>query len=111
MIEFGLKTTVEDVNYHTVDLGGTCGTQKFVERVIENSLIYYEREEKAGPKSSIVSLFKTEPQTPLKNLLTKALGIKVVVDKKREIYFIDNVKFHIDSVVNLGNFYFGIRMP
>jgi len=28
----------------------------------------------------------------------------VIVDKKREIYFIDNVKFHIDTVKNLGTF-------
>jgi len=28
----------------------------------------------------------------------------VVVDKQREIYFIDNVKFHIDRVEELGNF-------
>ena len=28
----------------------------------------------------------------------------VTVDKKREIYFIDNVKFHIDEVKDLGNF-------
>jgi len=27
-----------------------------------------------------------------------------VVDKSREIYFIDNVKFHIDIVKNLGTF-------
>ena len=27
-----------------------------------------------------------------------------MVDKKREIYFIDNVKFHIDNVENLGTF-------
>jgi len=40
----------------------------------------------------------------LKEILTKALGILVVVDKKREIYFIDNVKFHIDIVENLGTF-------
>ncbi|KKQ88328.1 MAG: Adenylate cyclase [Berkelbacteria bacterium GW2011_GWA2_38_9] len=36
--------------------------------------------------------------------MTKALGILVVVDKQREIYFIDNVKFHIDTVKNLGTF-------
>ena len=35
---------------------------------------------------------------------SKALGILVVVDKKREIYFIDNVKFHIDEVEDLGTF-------
>jgi len=27
-----------------------------------------------------------------------------VVKKRREIYFIGNVKFHIDEVENLGNF-------
>ncbi len=40
----------------------------------------------------------------MKEILTKALGILVVVDKKREIYFIDNVKFHIDAVEGLGTF-------
>ena len=28
----------------------------------------------------------------------------MIVDKKREIYFIKNVKFHIDTVENLGTF-------
>jgi predicted adenylyl cyclase CyaB len=37
-------------------------------------------------------------------LLTKALGVLVVVDKHREIYFIGNVKFHLDNVVGLGTF-------
>jgi predicted adenylyl cyclase CyaB len=40
----------------------------------------------------------------MKALLTAALDVKVVVDKKREIYFIDNVKFHIDEVKGIGNF-------
>ena len=30
--------------------------------------------------------------------------MKVVVDKIRRIYFIDNVKFHFDRVVGLGTF-------
>ena len=37
-------------------------------------------------------------------MLTDALGIFQAVDKKREIYFIENVKFHIDKVKNLGSF-------
>ncbi|MFH1471482.1 MAG: CYTH domain-containing protein [Nanoarchaeota archaeon] len=28
----------------------------------------------------------------------------VVIDKQREIYYIDNVKFHIDNVTDLGTF-------
>lgn len=71
---------------------------------IENSLIYYQRADSAAPKQSDVVLLKTEPDSGLKDILTKALGIKVVVDKRREIYFIDNVKFHIDVVEGLGKF-------
>ena len=49
-------------------------------------------------------MFKSDPKSSLKEILTKALGILVVVDKKREIYFIDNVKFHIDIIEDLGTF-------
>ena len=31
-------------------------------------------------------------------------GVLVVVDKKREIYFIENVKFHLDTIEGLGTF-------
>jgi predicted adenylyl cyclase CyaB len=80
------------------------GRLKLRQGNIENSLIHYEREEKSGPKSSHVSLYKVTDGTTLKNTLVKALGIKVIVEKKREIYFIDNVKFHIDEVPGLGSF-------
>lgn len=40
----------------------------------------------------------------LKEVLAKTNGIKTVINKKREIYYIDNVKFHIDEVTNLGSF-------
>ena len=39
-----------------------------------------------------------------RNHLTKSLGILAVVNKQREIYFIENVKFHLDSVKGLGTF-------
>lgn len=80
------------------------GRLKLREGNIENYLIYYDREDKKSPKQSNVMLFKTEPNSPLKKILTKALGILVVVDKLREIYFIKNVKFHMDTVKNLGTF-------
>ena len=49
-------------------------------------------------------LFQTHQNSNLKSLLSSALGILAIVDKKREIYFIDNVKFHLDEVKNLGYF-------
>lgn len=80
------------------------GRLKLREGKIENHLIHYQREDKEGPKQSDVTLFNSDPNSSLKDILTKALGVLVVVDKKREIYFIDNVKFHIDVVVDLGTF-------
>ncbi|ACB84643.1 class IV adenylate cyclase [Natranaerobius thermophilus] len=80
------------------------GRLKLREGTIENNLISYQREEKKGPKESDYILYKTEPNTTLKDVLIRSLGIHIVVDKQREIYFIDNLKFHIDSVENLGNF-------
>ena len=81
-----------------------AGRLKLREGNIENSLIYYRREDSAEPKQSDVTLFKTTPNSTLKEILTSSLGIKTVVDKRREIFFIENVKFHIDSVEGLGNF-------
>ncbi len=80
------------------------GRLKLREGNIENALIHYERENTAGSKSSQVILYQHQPDENLKAILTKALGIKAVVDKKRKIYFIDNVKFHFDTVENLGTF-------
>jgi len=80
------------------------GRLKLREGNIENSLVHYERENKEGPKQSNVTFYKSQDKTSLKEILTKALGILIVVDKSREIYFIDNVKFHIDDVKDLGTF-------
>ncbi len=80
------------------------GRLKLREGNIENNLIFYERTNQAGPKNSHFTLVKIEDAKGLKEALTKSLGIKVVVKKKREIYYIDNVKFHIDEVPGLGSF-------
>lgn len=80
------------------------GRLKLREGTIENHLIHYHRPDQKGPKQSLVTLFKTEPDSSLKKILTEALGVKVVVDKQRAIYFIDNVKFHLDIVQGLGFF-------
>jgi len=80
------------------------GRLKLREGNIENHLIYYNRENKEGPKQSNVILFRTDPESSLKEILKKSLGILTVVDKEREIYFIDNVKFHLDTVKDLGTY-------
>lgn len=91
---------------HQVDTYFKCpnGRLKLRRGNIENSLIFYQRENQAGPKESNVTLAKLNDETNLRDTLQEALGVLVEVDKKREIYVIDNVKFHIDKVDNLGNF-------
>ena len=80
------------------------GRLKLREGNIENNLIHYLRDDKSGPKQSDVTLFRSDKNSNLKTLLLNALEILIVVKKKREIYFIENVKFHIDEVERLGNF-------
>ncbi|MEO7924861.1 MAG: class IV adenylate cyclase [Chitinophagaceae bacterium] len=80
------------------------GRLKLREGIIENNLIYYERSNQAGPKNSHFRLVRVDDAKGLKDALAASLGIKVVVAKKREIYYIGNVKFHIDEVAGLGSF-------
>ncbi len=80
------------------------GRLKLREGNIENALIHYERSNTADAKLSSVILYQHQPDKSLKEILIKSLGVKAVVDKKRKIYFIENVKFHFDTVQNLGTF-------
>jgi len=80
------------------------GRLKLREGNIENNLIYYRREDQPGPKNSTFYLIKIEDPNGLKEILGKTNGIKMIVKKKREIYYINNVKFHIDDVADLGKF-------
>ncbi len=91
---------------HQVDtyFNTTRGRLKLREGRIENALIFYQREDQAGPKQSQVLLQPVPPQASLKDMLSQALGVLVVVEKQREIYFLANVKFHIDTVPGLGSF-------
>lgn len=80
------------------------GRLKLREGNIENALVYYQREDQEGPKQAQVMLYPATPGSALKEILTASLGVRVAVKKQREIYFIDNVKFHLDQVDGLGMF-------
>lgn len=91
---------------HQVDtyFNVSAGRLKLREGNIENALIHYERKNDAGAKQSHIILYEHQPSKALKDILVKTLGVKVIVDKLRRIYFIDNVKFHFDMVEGLGRF-------
>ena len=72
---------------------------------LENYLIYYERENEKEIKKSKVILFNNQGRIDeLEKRTKKTYEILIQVNKIREIYFIGNVKFHIDKIKNLGNF-------
>jgi predicted adenylyl cyclase CyaB len=80
------------------------GRLKLREGNIENALIQYNRANVAGARQSDVILYQHQPDPALKAILVLQFGIKKIVDKKRKIYFVDNVKFHFDVVEGLGTF-------
>jgi adenylate cyclase class 2 len=71
---------------------------------IENNLIFYQRRDESGPKESDFDLLPVTDTDSLLDMLAKALGIKIVVHKRREIYYIGNVKFHLDALEGFGEF-------
>ena len=81
------------------------GRLKLREGNIENSLIFYNRLETKDLKKSEVLLQKLGPDNAgLKSILDTLHGAWKVVRKERKIFFIENVKFHIDEVAGLGSF-------
>lgn len=88
-----------DTYFHTAQ-----GRLKLREGNIENALIWYSRPDTGGSKQSDVILYPHPVNPALKEILTVSNGIKVVVDKRRRIYFIENIKFHFDEVEGLGSF-------
>lgn len=80
------------------------GRLKLRQGNIENSLIFYKRPDQAGPKQADVRLFMLDKESALSEVMSSALEVLVLVKKKREIYLLENVKFHIDEVDSLGSF-------
>lgn len=81
------------------------GRLKLRQGNIENALVYYRRPESLELKRSEVKLQELPPENQeLLKILEDMHGIKTVVSKIRKIYFIHNVKFHIDRIPELGSF-------
>jgi len=80
------------------------GRLKFRSGNIENFLIFYDRPNVSSPKTSRVLLAPTAAGNDLEQILSACLETLVIGKKKREIYFVGNVKIHLDDVEVLGRF-------
>jgi len=70
----------------------------------DGHLIYYEREDLAGPKRSDYDIAKTEDPAAMRNMLSGIMGIWVEVEKTRQVWLWENVRIHLDDVKGLGQF-------
>lgn len=67
-------------------------------------LIFYRREDAAGPRLSEYSVVPTSRPRELRLLLEQALGITGRVRKRRRVYLAGNTRVHLDQVEGLGCF-------
>ncbi len=81
-----------------------AGRLKIREGRIENSLIFYRRNNFARARRSAVEMMLLPRRNSVRTILSSALEVLAIVDKRREIYFIGNVKIHLDRVRSLGAF-------
>ncbi len=70
----------------------------------EAELIFYQREERSSDRmESLYQILKVS-DLRLKEILSKALGTKVVVRKTRRLLHWKNARIHLDDVEALGKF-------
>jgi len=94
--------------YRQTDTYFALGERRLKLREIAGSdtaqLVYYERPDEPGVKQSEVLLYEVVDPPVLKDMMTRILGIRVVVRKTREIYRHEGVQVHVDDVEDLGRF-------
>jgi adenylate cyclase class IV len=67
-------------------------------------LIHYDRDAGTAPTESRYIITPIEKTDLLKESLARALGIRAVVKKVREVYIAGRTRIHIDEVESLGVF-------
>ena len=67
-------------------------------------LIYYQRADTAGPKTSNYLIARTPEPDTLRATLSAALGVRGVVRKERWLYLVGQTRIHLDQVEGLGAF-------
>jgi predicted adenylyl cyclase CyaB len=80
------------------------GRLKVREGRLENALIFYRRSNLRRARRAAVEMMLLPRRNPLRAILARALGTLAVVEKRREIYFVKNVKIHLDRIRQLGKF-------
>ncbi len=80
------------------------GRLKVREGRLENALIFYQRANESRARRATIDMMLLPRRNSVRAILKSALSVLAVVDKRREIYFVGNVKIHLDRVRGLGRF-------
>ena len=80
------------------------GRLKVREGRIENALVFYQRRDLPRARRAQIQLMLLPRRNSVRAILAGALGVLAVVDKRRDIFFVGNVKVHLDRVRGLGRF-------
>ena len=70
----------------------------------EGDLIFYQRTDQTGPKTSNYLISKTTQPDQLAQVLLSAFGISGRVKKHRTLYLAGRTRIHLDRVEGLGEF-------
>jgi predicted adenylyl cyclase CyaB len=67
-------------------------------------LIYYERADRRGPKLSTYVRAETNRPSAVQAALSRACGVRGIVEKRRRVYLVGKTRIHLDDVAGLGTF-------
>lgn len=67
-------------------------------------LIFYERDDTRGPKTSAYSIAPCPDAAAMEAALDRALGVRGIVEKRRELFMAGRTRIHLDDVRGLGHF-------
>ena len=70
----------------------------------EAYLVYYERLNSAESRYSTYQMWDISSPARFMEILTTVLGVKVIVEKQRELWVFGDTRIHLDRVMNLGEF-------
>jgi predicted adenylyl cyclase CyaB len=88
--------TYFNVPYGRLKLRETAGLQA--------ELIAYQRDENGENRPSDYEIARTPDPAALREVLSRSLGVLVVVRKRRTLVTLDTTRIHLDNVEHLGSF-------
>lgn len=89
------------------DVFFACSSGRLKLRILASDrgeLIFYQRSDAPGPRTSTYSISQTDNPAQLCEVLTAALGEVVRVRKLRRLLLVGRTRIHIDTVEGLGDF-------